>query len=510
MGGEILIVGAGPTGLVLALWLTRLGIPVRIISKAAGPGTASRALAVHARTLEFYDQIDLADTVVAEGYEVGGANLWVGGVPQAHISLQGAGRAYTKYPFLHIFPQDRHEALLVDHLAAMRVAVDWDTELLDFSEEGSGIRARLKHADGGEEIAEVAYLAGCDGASSTVRHRLGIGFPGDTYEQTFYVADVEAEGPPMNGALNIDIDRSDFLAIFPLDAGERARLVGTVREDAAAAGSLAFEDINRKAVESLKINVTKVNWFSSYRVHHRVVDQFRRGRAFLLGDAAHVHSPAGGQGMNTGIGDAVNLAWKLAMVLKGAAPDQLLDSYEEERIAFARKLVSTTDRVFSLATSESRLARWVRTNIVPAVVPLAVELEPLREWMFRTVSQLEISYRGDRLSEGEAGDVHGGDRLPWLALEDGRSNHDALRDIRWQVHVHGYAGHEVEAWCRDNGLPLHVLSWTPEFQDAGFARDAAYLVRPDGYVAAALRVASVEGLQAYFAGTGISLPLQAR
>ncbi len=160
-----------------------------------------------------------------------------------------------------------------------------------------------------------------------------------------------------------------------------------------------------------------MNWFSTYHVHHRVSDHFRKGRAFLLGDAAHIHSPVGGQGMNTGIGDAINLAWKLAAVLAGRAPDSLLDSYEAERIEFARKLVATTDRAFTLVSAEGRIADIVRTRIAPLVLSKLVGFEFAREFLFRTVSQITLNYRGGPLSQGKAGDVHGGDRLPWAQAE---------------------------------------------------------------------------------------------
>src|SRR5262249_23603841 len=162
-------------------------------------------------------------------------------------------------------------------------------------------------------------------------------------------------------------------------------------------------------------------WFSTYHVHHRVTQHFRKGRVFLAGDAAHIHSPAGGQGMNTGIGDAINLAWKLAAALNGRASDALLDSYEAERIGFARRLVATTDRVFTFASAEGKLADFVRTRIAPLVIPAAYSFEAVRRFAFRTVSQTMLNYRGGPLSEGAAGDVHGGDRLPW-AVVDGSDN----------------------------------------------------------------------------------------
>ena len=167
----------------------------------------------------------------------------------------------------------------------------------------------------------------------------------------------------------------------------------------------------------MRIDVERVNWFSTYRVHHRVADRFRDGRAFLLGDAAHVHSPVGGQGMNTGIGDAVNLAWKLAAVLHERAGAPILDTYEPERIAFARRLVATTDSAFTGVTSSSVTARTLRLRLVPALLPRLLMLQTFRRLAFRTVSQTAINYRGSALSEGRAGRVHGGDRLPWVPLD---------------------------------------------------------------------------------------------
>src|SRR5713226_4563289 len=256
------------------------------------------------------------------------------------------------------------------------------------------------------------YIAGCDGARSIVRELIGTGFPGGTYRQIFYVADVDASGPALNGELHVDLDEADFLGVFPLAGHGQARLIGTVRDERAdRADTLTFKDISDRAINHLKVQVKKVNWFSTYHVHHRVTQHFRKGRAFLLGDAAHIHSPAGGQGMNTGIGDAINLAWKLAAVLTRRAGDNLLVSYEAERIGFARRLVATTDRAFSFVTAEGRIASIIRTRVVPVVFPALANFEAFRRFMFRTVSQVTISYRQSYLSEGEAGKIHGGDRL---------------------------------------------------------------------------------------------------
>jgi 2-polyprenyl-6-methoxyphenol hydroxylase-like FAD-dependent oxidoreductase len=499
---DVLIVGAGPTGLVLALWLTRLGVKVRIIDKAAEPGTTSRALAVQARTLELYRQLDLAEAVVAKGHQVLAGNLWVKGERKAQISLSALGAGVTPYPYLQIFPQDEHEKLLIARLEALGVAVERRTELMGFVDHAEGVTLRLRGSDGSEQDCEARYLAGCDGARSKVRERIGTGFPGGTYPQIFYVADIEATGPALNGELHVDLDEADFLAIFPLAGAGRARLIGAVRD--ANAETLTFADVSDRAIDHMKVRIGKVNWFSTYHVHHRVTQHFRKGRVFLAGDAAHIHSPAGGQGMNTGIGDAINLAWKLAAVLKNRAPEALLDSYEAERIGFARRLVATTDRVFSFASGQGRLADVVRTRIAPLAIPAAFSFEAVRRFAFRTVSQTMLNYRGSPLSRGAAGSVQGGDRLPW-AVVDGCDNFAPLTSLDWQIHVYGAARAELSAWCEQRELPLHVFPWHDTYRRAGLVRNALYLLRPDTYVALADAGGSVTVLDRYVAERGIRL-----
>jgi 2-polyprenyl-6-methoxyphenol hydroxylase-like FAD-dependent oxidoreductase len=500
---DVLIIGAGPTGLVLALWLTELGVKVRIVDKTAEPGTTSRALAVQARTLELYRQLDLTDAVLKHGHRVPAVNLWVNGEPATRLSFERIGSDLTPYPFLHIFPQDQHERLLIERLERLGVSVGRRTELVSFTDEGERVIARLRGPEGQDETCEAHYIAGCDGAHSTVRDTIGTGFPGGTYRQVFYVADVEAAGPPLNGELHVDLDEADFLGVFPLAGKGRARLIGTVRDERAdRADTLKFEDISNRAIKHLKVDVQKVNWFSTYHVHHRVAEHFRKGRAFLVGDAAHIHSPAGGQGMNTGIGDAINLAWKLAAVVRGHAPDRLLDSYEAERIGFARRLVATTDRVFSFVTAEGRIADIIRTRVAPVLVPAAMTFEAAREFLFRTVSQITLNYRGGPLSVGAAGHVNGGDRLPWVSI-DGKDNFEPQAAMNWQVHVYGSASAELAAWCASHDVPLHVFSWRPEHEAAGLARDAIYLLRPDTYVALADTSSTPDALDRYCADHGI-------
>jgi 2-polyprenyl-6-methoxyphenol hydroxylase-like FAD-dependent oxidoreductase len=454
---DVLIVGAGPSGLVLGLFLARRGIRVQIVDKTASPGTTSRALAVQARTLEFYANRP-AGTVVEQGRRVLAFNLWVGGRRKARAVLGEIGEGISPFPYALVFPQDEHEQLLVDRLRSLGVEVQRQTALTRFEETDGGVRATLETADGRQSVRSARFIAGCDGAHSQVREGLGIGFPGGTYEHTFYVADIEGSGPSVNGEIHVDFDVADFLAVFPLKQDGHARLVGTVRPDANPGRDLEWEDVSRTAIDHVGLRVSRVNWFSTYRVHHRVANAFRRGRAFLAGDAAHIHSPVGGQGMNTGIGDAVNLAWKLAAVIGGRAGAALVDTYEPERIAYAHRLVATTDQGFTGVTGSGPFARLFRMDVVPAVLPTLFRLPPVRRFFFRTVSQTGIEYRQSGLSAGQAGRVHGGDRLPWVPpAGNGPDNFEPLTSLDWQVHVYGDQPAGLGTACAARRLPLHVF-----------------------------------------------------
>jgi 2-polyprenyl-6-methoxyphenol hydroxylase-like FAD-dependent oxidoreductase len=499
---DVLIAGAGPTGLALALWLAQSGARIRIVDKSAEPGTTSRALVVHARTLEFYRQLGIADAVVDAAVRFAAVNLWVAGKQAAHVDLGALGEGATAYAFMLIFPQDEHERLLIERLSAAGVHVERPCGLREFDDRGDRIVAHLVHGDGREERCEAAFLAGCDGAHSTVRERLEAGFPGGTYAHVFYVADVQARGPVMNHELHVALDEADLLAVFPMKGDARARLIGTVGPQREHADRpLEWRDVSQGVLERLGIDVSQVNWFSTYHVHHRVASHFRAGRAFLLGDAAHIHSPVGGQGMNTGIGDSANLGWKLAAVAASRIDARVLDTYEPERIAFAQRLVATTDRAFQLATSDGPVARFVRIRVLPRVLPRLLRLRALRRFMFRTLSQTAIRYPESALSRGSAGSVHAGDRLPWVALANGArgvaDNYAPLSTLDWQVHVYGKAPGAIEQACRRRSVALHAFAWQTPMQRAGIARDAVYLLRPDGHVAFADATGDAKALARY-------------
>jgi 2-polyprenyl-6-methoxyphenol hydroxylase-like FAD-dependent oxidoreductase len=497
---DVLVAGAGPTGLMLALWLARLGVRLRIVDKTEEPGTTSRALVVHARTLEFFQQLGIAEAAIERGRRFAGMRLWAHGQCRGRIALGDIGKGLSPFPFMLILPQDEEERLLIETLRALGVEVERRTELESFEDKGEKVVARLRLPDGGEQACACAYLAGCDGPHSTVRHALNVDFPGAAYAHMFYVADVRARGPVVNENLNLALDTSDFLAVFPLPGEGNARLIGTIKRSVEDEdrSKLRWEDVSAAILERLHLEVERVNWFSTYHVHHRVASSFRVGRAFLLGDAAHIHSPVGGQGMNTGLGDAVNLSWKLAMVLGGRAQPRLLDTYEPERIAFARRLVATTDRAFTFITREGPIARVVREDIVPRVMPKVLKVDAARRYMFKTVSQIMIEYRKSPLSSGRAGGVHGGDRLPWTG-----DNFDALRSLQWQAYVYGRTSEALVAACRRLELALHTFPWTSTAEKAKIEEDALYVVRPDGYVALADPKADPSRLEQWFNEHGL-------
>ncbi|MDO9710220.1 FAD-dependent monooxygenase [Paracraurococcus lichenis] len=496
---DVLIAGAGPTGLVLALSLARQGIRLRIVDKAPGPGTASRAMVVQARTLELYRQFGIAEEVVQAGIPVEAAHLREAGREVMRIPLREMGTGLSPYPFALSLPQDDHERLLEALLRDQGVAVEWGTELLDFREEAGGIRATLRR-DGTEATCAAAFLAGCDGAHSRVRETLGLGFPGGTYAQLFYVTDARVEGP-FREDLFVNLQARGLALMLPVRSRGVNRLIGIVPEALSGRHDLRFEDIRPEVEALLGVRVAELNWFSTYHVHHRVAERFRAGRAFIAGDAGHIHSPAGGQGMNTGIGDAVNLAWKLAAVLRGRAAPAILDSYEPERIAFARTLVATTDRAFRGMVGGGLGGQVMRSWLVPHLLPLLAGFTAGRHLFFRTLSQTRVAYHDSPLGEGRAGDVAAGDRQPWVADCD---NHAPLDGRGWRLQVHGAVSPALAGAAGRLGLPVDAYAWSRDAEAAGLAEDAAYLLRPDGHVGLADPAQDPARLEAYARRHGLA------
>ena len=494
MDPKILIVGAGPTGLAMAVWLARLQVPFRIIEKNSGPGQTSRAMAVQARTLEFYHQLGFADEIIRSGFRVNKLRIRQSGREMAELRFGDFGAGLSPYPFALTYPQDEHERLLGEKIRALGGKIEWNTELTGFKDTGDQVEATLRN-DGREETCRASVLCGCDGVHSVVREAMKLTFPGGVYRQLFFVADVAAQGAT-NGDADFSILPNEFCLSFPIRSSGMVRLIGIVPRAVEDRKELTFEDIRDHLQQMFDLRIEKVNWFSTYHVHHRVADHFRVGRAFVAGDAGHVHSPAGGQGMNTGIGDAINLAWKLAAVVSARADASILDTYEIERMAFARSLVATTDKLFQAMVRENIAGEIVRTMLFPHVIPFLLGFSAIRRAQFRLVSQTRINYRHSPLSEGTTGDVDGGDRLPWVEGPDA-GNFAPLKSLDWQIHVYGKAGQTLRQAAEDRGIALHEFPWSEAAQHAGFERDSMYLVRPDGHVAIAELKQDVEKLRSY-------------
>lgn len=496
MDTDVLIVGAGPTGLMLACWLARLGIQPLVIDKKEGLTRESRAIGVQARTLETYDMLGIVEHALPQGVVVTRANMLINQRYEGHITFGDVGRGLSPYPYFFAMGQDRTEQLLLQHFTEAGGMIRWETTLGDLSPTDEGVRVELHAASGQSETRRAHYVCGCDGASSQVRHALGIGFPGATYVQRFFVTDVQDTALQVKGEISVSIGEGHFYGIFPMPGKNRYRIVAFIPPDLLDKHDLTFEDVRPDLEHYTNIRVTDTFWFSTYDSHHRVAERFRSERVFLLGDAAHIHSPAGGQGMNTGLMDATNLGWKLASVLNGEADERLLASYEPERMAFARQLVATTDRVFTVVTSPRPAVRAFRSLIAPTLIPVLSQLPQVRRLFFSLISQTRVNYREMPISRGAAGRVHAGDRLPWVPWSEGESNYDALRTLKPHLQVYGTVSPEVERFARQHPeLPLLRFSFTPEAAHAGLQEGACYFLRPDGYVAyAASRFSSEEFL----------------
>jgi FAD binding domain-containing protein len=374
--------------------------------------------------------------------------------------------------------------------------------------------ASLELPYGNVEEVRVCYLCGCDGAHSTVREGIKVGFAGGSSPQRLFVADVCLTGERSEGEIDGFLGEESFYGIFPMPGESHARLVGLLPEYLPPDSEVTFEAL-RPDVESLcKVTVHTVQWFSTYRVHHRVAEHFRKGRIFLVGDAAHIHSPAGGQGMNTGIGDAVNLAWKLAEVLSHDRNPEILETYEAERIPFAKTLVQTTDRFFRGVTNPTRMSKILRLRVIPSVVSVATRFPVVRRQIFRLLSQILINYRDSSLSLGRTGRLWAGDRLPWIPMDDGKTNYNPLVTLDWQIHAYGNLSSEVQTCAGECDLPVHQLPYNDAARRFGIQRNAVYLVRPDGHIGCALGSDDVSLLRQYWPklseSVGLAVPKKRR
>jgi 2-polyprenyl-6-methoxyphenol hydroxylase-like FAD-dependent oxidoreductase len=478
---DVLVVGAGPTGLMAGLVLARRGVPVVVVDQKAGPTRESRALAVQARTMEIYDQLGLADQVLSGAYPALG--MQIGEDPLGGVSVAGWQQGDTRFPGLQVFEQSANERLLSGALAAAGTEVLWRHRLVDLVDDAGQPEAKIVALlDGPAGLVRVRarWCVGADGARSAVRRELDIPFEGVTDDATFWVADLRGVRGLPDKSMAARFGDATFAVAFPLGPDGHARLVALAPRD-----DIGQQEALAAARDDLGLTYDAVDWFSSYRVHHRVAAAFRKGSVFLAGDAGHVHSPVGGQGMNTGLQDAHNLALLLADVRQGRLGTAALDRYEQERRPVAVMLVRVTDRMFGVIGRRTRWTALLRRQVSRAGAHLAPRL--LRTRFGRRIGgylgQYRIRYRfaaSNAPTPRWAADHAVGLRLPPV-----QDNHVPLRTLAWQLHTYGTqaARPDLPAWIEG---PHHF----PTDQKHRLQAGRLYLIRPDGYVAASLPIHS--------------------
>jgi len=387
----VLIIGAGPTGLMMASELTRLGVRCRIIDKTAEISPLSRALAIHARTLEIFENIGIADQFVSAGVKAHGASFYASGKRIAHLSFDNIE---SRYNFALMLPQDETESLLARHLENLGVKVERSTELAGLTHDAGRVTATLRLPVGRSEQCTCEYLIGCDGAHSLVRSSLNLPFEGLEYEETFALADVMVNSSLPDDELSGFASEKGLLFFFPITHG-RYRLIADAGPAAAAHGDLTLADLQAIVDEHCgnDVRLHDPNWMTYFRIHRRQAASYRVGRVFLAGDAAHIHSPAGGQGMNTGLQDAYNLAWKLALTIKGAVQPAVLDSYSAERHAVGRRVLKSTDAMTRVMVLRNPVAIGIRNRLAAFLS----STEMFRSLMPRTMAELTVNYRGSAI-----------------------------------------------------------------------------------------------------------------
>ena len=396
----VLVVGAGPTGLMVANELARHGILPRIIDRGPAPATTSRALVVQPRTLEIFDDIGVIDQVIAAGNSAAGLTLTFA---TKTVELDFAGQLtgpqnYTAHPEPRTLSQHDTERILTELLNRQGVEIERGRALTDLTHDGETVTVSLRGEDGSVETMRCRWVIGCDGAHSAVRKAAGIPFAGSTYRDEFIMADAELDWELPHGGLYGFPSPAGIFAAFSMPGENRYRIFGNFppgpEGPSAEYSEPSHEEFQAMIDERVPFpaTVVKEHWVTRYRVHSRSVPRYREGRIFLVGDAAHVHSPAGAQGMNTGIQDAYNLAWKLALVERGLADESLLDSYHAERHPIGVQLLRTTDRLFSVFGGQNPLARLVRGRVAPLIASRVLTRPWVRSRFIGLLAQLRLHY----------------------------------------------------------------------------------------------------------------------
>jgi 2-polyprenyl-6-methoxyphenol hydroxylase-like FAD-dependent oxidoreductase len=481
---QVLIVGAGPTGMTAAIELRRAGMDVRIVDKSDHMARYSQALVVQARTLEQLQRYGIAEEAIARGRKLNEAKFYSEGKLIVDFKLEHLD---GRYPFALFIPQSETEKLLNGYMESLGARTERSVELLELKQEPD-LHATLRHPDGGTEEIAPQWVIGADGAHSTVREKMGVSFEGGGVGLSFFLADCEVEGPDVPGdELSLHVHHGDVLFMAKLNERIVRLIVATHEQQAAEKREIAIEDVQR-AVDRIgaRAKIKSAEWLTPFHVNDRQAKHYRIGNVFLAGDASHIHSPVGGQGMNTGIQDVANLAWKLAAVGRGAS-DTLLDSYEEERGEVGKALLRFTERGLKVATTSNPVVERVRD----VLGPLLSMLDPVQQRAVGFISETAIEYRSSSIVHDYGGDGHlrAGDRLPDLPLRSpGRQT--TLLD-GWTVPRHRVFGlnldqDDIQTMRTDLPNADVVPLATTDLQYEGrrlFGDDGKiFVLRPDGYL----------------------------
>ncbi|MGG3624931.1 FAD-dependent monooxygenase [Bacillus gobiensis] len=502
---DVLIVGAGPTGLTLANELARHDISFKIIDSAITTSQTTKALGIMPRTLELYEKTGIAEEMVEKGLDTPAFNV----MNKDHklIYFDFNKQCNSPFPFVLMLPQNKTEEILYNYLMKQNYDVEWETKLLEIEQDANGTTVIVQK--GIEKTANIRtkYIVGCDGAHSTVRHQLGLNFEGVTIQQNFSLVDLKVEWElPYNESYAF-VDRGKFIAFFPMKDGKH-RILMTSDIGAKEHSEVSIEEIEQMihAVGPTNTSVSNVLWTSRFLVNQRMVKQARLGRVFLAGDAAHIHSPVGAQGMNTGIQDAYNLSWKLALVLKNYSPDTLLDTYTTEREPVWGNLLLGTERFTRILLQKSRLVNQVRKTIAPVITSSRF----INQKFIDALSQTGIHYRHSPIVNGEEygskvfnkGDwLQPGDRVPDEIIGNGQRLHHLLTTTKHVLFVFTQ-DYETFKKIKENveSYPIQVFQIGIErncaiqqnylcdskgqiYSKYGFAsKEGMLVIRPDGYI----------------------------
>jgi 2-polyprenyl-6-methoxyphenol hydroxylase-like FAD-dependent oxidoreductase len=482
----VLVIGAGPTGLTAALELSRMGIDVRIVDEAQDPSTTSRALGVQARTLELLRPRGVADEMLRLGNRVMRTALHADGRRIASIDFT---RMESDYDFILMLAQSETERLLTEQLGRQGVKVERGIRFGSLVEQSDSVEVVLTAPDGTSETVEASYLIAADGSHSPVRKSLGLPFTGRSLPQNYVLGDVQLAGHMAEDQLSIFLAAHGFFAVFPMGDG-RFRFMATdphgITGDADEPSLADIQALYDRTVH-ISAQLYDVNWSSRFRINSRHMETLRQGRVFFGGDSAHVHSPAGGQGMNAGIQDMINLSWKLAMVLRGHAKPELLDTYESDRLPVIRQLVGMTERATKVFNSTSPLAHAALTRVAPVLLSRA----KVQDKAAPRLGQLAATYRHAPIAKGggRIGGLRAGDRVPDVALGDGRL-YDLLDTTMPTLLTSGFIPGFVSGGSARIGDALRPWAGVVAVREVSLPDDLVHgsgwlLVRPDGYLAAA-------------------------